>query len=317
MRRRTIIPAILALSLAANASPAISQSGPEFITPNPDYYVTRIGEVPKIDGSTYKLEVTGWVDSPRTFALGDLLALPMEDVPLTVECIGNSNGGPLLSTAVWRGFRLYDLLVSLGLSEKAVAVKYECADGYFASHTIEQVRDNGVMGALYMNGEILPATQGGFPLRIINPGYYGVKQPAWVTKIEVLDHTIKDYWEERGWDCSPPMPVDCTIFYPSRKGKAEVGVPVEIRGAAFGGTRIGKVEVTPDGGKSWKEAAIVQNLDADNVWVFWKALISFDRKGKYRVNARATDIHGNAQKDKDPDRFDGTNDWPVVEIRVK
>ena len=42
---------------------------------------------------------------------------------------------------------------------------------------MEQVRENGTIGALYMNGEVIPADQG-FPLRILNPGYFGVKQPA-------------------------------------------------------------------------------------------------------------------------------------------
>jgi hypothetical protein len=295
---------------------AVGDEFPDFITSNEDYYVTRIGKVPEIDANEYRLEVAGLVKAPRFFTLEELKALDLVELPLTVECIGNSPGGPQLSTAVWKGFYLYDFLVSLGLKDGATGVRYEAADGYFASHTLEQIRDNGVMGAIYMNGVPIPPLHG-FPLRILNPGYYGVKQPAWVTRIEVIDRPMNDYWEDRGWDCSPPMEVDSVIFFPDKKAKAKPGKPLRIGGAAFGGRRISKVDLTADGGKTWTAAKIVKSEDADNIWVFWEGEMSFSKKGTYTVNARATDIQGNVQKEKDPKKFDGTGDWPVLKVRVK
>ena len=35
-----------------------------FVTTNKDYYITRIGSVPKIDESTYSLSISGLVDTP-------------------------------------------------------------------------------------------------------------------------------------------------------------------------------------------------------------------------------------------------------------
>jgi hypothetical protein len=293
-----------------------AQDFPDFFTSNEEYYITRIGRVPRIDKARYRLEVKGLVDNPRQFTLAELKELPRVEIPLTVECIGNSPNGQLLSTARWEGFLLYDFLVSLGISPRATGVQYRAADGYYASHTIEQIRDNGVLCALYMNGEVIPSLHG-FPLRILNPGYYGVKQPAWVTEIEVIDRPIKDYWEDRGWDCSPPIAVDSTIFFPEKGATVKRGNEFEIGGAAFGGTRILKVEYTTDKGKSWQDAEIVQRVDADNVWVFWKADLVLRRPGKYTVNVRATDIHGNVQQEDDPIRYDGNNDWPVVTITVR
>jgi hypothetical protein len=87
--------------------------------------------------------------------------------------------------------------------------------------------------------------------------------------------------------------------------------------AAFGGTRVAKVELTTDQGKTWKEARIVKKMDVDNVWVFWEAEIVFPSKGRYSENVRATDIHGNSQQETDPERFDGKNDWPVLSVRVR
>jgi DMSO/TMAO reductase YedYZ molybdopterin-dependent catalytic subunit len=294
----------------------ISDEGfPSFITPVDQYYITRIGNVPQIDPDTYRLEVKGLVDHPRSYTLDELYAMDMVDLPLTVECIGNSPNGPLLSTAVWRGFYLYDLLQSLGVADTATGVRYEAADGYYASHTMEQIRDNHVLVALYMNGKPMPPVQG-FPVRVLNPGYYGVKQPAWVTSIEVIDRPIKDYWEDRGWDCSPPIAVDSTIFSPGTSATVETNQPLKLTGAAFGGRRIAKVEVTVDGGKTWTTADIVKRRDADNVWVFWESQVTFAKKGSYVVNVRATDIDGNTQIEDDPNRYDGTNDWPMIRVKV-
>jgi DMSO/TMAO reductase YedYZ molybdopterin-dependent catalytic subunit len=288
---------------------------PDFITSNTDYYVTRIGSVPVIDPDTYRLEITGLVDNPHSYTLEELYALDMVELPLTVECIGNAPEGPLISTAVWKGFILYDLLVSLGIDESATGVQYRAADGYYASHTMEQIRDNGIVGALYMNGEVIPAKHG-FPLRILNPGYHGVKQPAWVTEIEVIDMPVQDYWEDRGWDCSPPMAIDSTIFFPQDGVEVGAGQPLTIGGAAFGGTRVTSVEVTADKGQTWQDAEIVQSRDEDNVWVFWQATLTFNDTGKHTINVRATDIHGNVQQETDPDKYDGANDWPVLEVKV-
>ncbi|HUV09198.1 MAG TPA: molybdopterin-dependent oxidoreductase, partial [Spirochaetia bacterium] len=281
---------ILAVLLSCSSEKlALKEGGfPDFITSNEDYYITRIGDVPKIDAATYRLEVKGLIEHPKTYNLEELYAMEMIELPLTVECIGNSPSGPLVSTAIWKGFRLYALLDSLGIRHGATGVRYQAADGYYASHTLEQVRNNGVRIALYMNGRPLPPLHG-FPVRILNPGYFGVKQPAWVTSIEVIDRPMRDYWEDRGWDCSPPMAIDSHIFQPDRTATVKAGKPLRVTGAAFGGTRVAKVELTTDKGKSWVEANIVKKMDADNVWVFWEAELTFSKAGSYTVNARATD----------------------------
>lgn len=318
MKKNILLICVLFLIFSLYCKEETNQTNgfPPFITPNEDYYVTRIDGVPKMDGDTYALEVKGLIKNPGKFRLDDLYSQPMKELPLTIECIGNSPNGPLLSTAVWKGFLLYDFLETLGLDERAVSVRYEGADGYFASHTLDQIKNNGVMVALYMNGVPIPPLHG-YPVRILNPGYHGVKQPAWIVSIEVLDEVIKDYWEVRGWDCSPPMAVDSTIFFPKKKTSVKVNQPFMIGGAAFGGTRIAKVDVTTDNGGSWKEVKIVKKMDAYNVWVFWEIELVFPKKGKYTVNVRSTDIHGNTQQEKDPDRYDGTNDWPVLKVNVK
>ena len=288
---------------------------PDFITKNEDYFVTRIGGVPQIDRDTYRLEIHGLIDNPMSYSLVELQSLNLTELPLTIECIGNSISGKLVATAVWKGFNLFNLLESLGISESATGVKYLAADGYYASHTLEQLENNGVLGALYMNDVEIPPVQG-FPLRILNPGYYGVKQPAWVTEIEVIDRPLEDYWEDRGWDTSPPMDIDSKIFFPTGFTSINVSQNLRIGGCAFGGTRVKLVEYTMDDGLTWNNATIVQQIDADNVWVFWEINVSFSSVGEIILKVRATDINDNQQIKTDHDALDGTSSWPILEINV-
>ncbi len=303
--------------LCAGCMPGDPPGGdyPDFITENDDYFVTHIGPVPVIDAGTYELSVYGLVDTPASFSLDELMALNLVEFPLTTECIGNWPNGRLVGTAYWKGFSLYEFLVSLGLDESATGIKYYAADGYYASHTLEQLQENGAVGALYMNGEELPAVQG-FPLRIIVPGLYGAKQPAWVTEIEVIDTPLEDYWQDRGWDLTPPMDVDSMIFFPVSGTAAAPGQTLEVGGAAFGGTRIESVAVSTDNGSTWQSCEIVKRLDEDHVWVFWKTEIVFDSAGSYTVYCRATDMYGTVQPRYDSELKDGINIWPAVTVQV-
>lgn len=288
---------------------------PDFITKNEDYFTTRIGGIPNVDPESFRLEISGLVDTPAQFTLGELMALPLVSVPLTVECISNGPNNGRVSTAIWKGFRLYDLLVSLGLDSTATGVRYLCADGYYASNTMEQIINNDVTGALFMNGDTIPPVQG-FPLRMLSPGYYGVKQPMWVVGIEVSGQPLTDYWEERGWDVAPLIPVNSKIFFPEYGASAAPGETLLVGGAAYGGTRIAGVAVTTDDGATWTDAEIVESMDADNIWVFWEAKLLPVTTGTLVIKARATDIYGNMQPATDTSYLDGTNTWPYVSVEI-
>lgn len=306
---------IISVNLGTMPQNDVLNDFPDFFTKNEDYFITRIGYVPSIDRDTYRLEVKGLVDSPTNFTLNELQSLNLTELPLTIECIGNGINGKLVGTALWKGFDVFDLLESLGISENATGVKYTAADDYYASHTLDQLKDNGVLGALYMNGVEIPPVQG-FPLRILNPGYYGVKQPAWVTKIEVIDTPLEDYWQDRGWDTSQPIAVDSKIFFPLGSTSINVSQTLRVGGCAFGGTRVKLVEYTIDDGVTWANAQIIQQIDADNVWVFWEINTSFSTTGQFILQIRATDIHDTQQNKTDTSYLDGTSSWPMLVINV-
>ncbi len=316
-----LITIVVVVVLVIGTNPGLIAPGngdsefPDFITNNEDYYVTRIGTVPNINRDTYRLEIYGLIANPRNLSLVELQSLNLTELPLTVECIGNAENGKLVSTAVWKGFNLFDLLESLGISENATGVRYLAADGYYASHTLDQLENNGVLGALYMNDAEIPPLHG-FPLRILNPGYYGIKQPAWVTEIEVIDRPLEDYWEDRGWDTSPPMEIDSKIFFPDKTTSISVNQNLRIGGCAFGGTRVKLVEYTIDEGSTWNSATIIQQIDSDNVWVFWEIEVSFSDIDQIALQIRATDINDNQQIETDSSGLDGTSSWPQLIIIV-
>lgn len=286
---------------------------PDFYTKTEDYFITRIGDIPEIDEHSYKLEITGCIENPTNYSLSELRALPLIEFPLTIECIGNPSLGSLVSTANWTGFSIYGLLNSLGIMSNATGVKYYAADGYYVTHTLEQLMNNSVIGALYINNQTLPPVQG-FPLRIINPGYYGAKQPAWVVGIEVIDMPLSDYWDDRGWDTSPPMDVDSKIFFPESLISVRSGRSILIGGAAYGGTRISKVEYTLNLGLDWYQAEIIKSVDFDHVWVFWQINFSTSGEGMKALHVRATDIYNRTQPKIDSIRNDGDNGWPHIII---
>lgn len=239
----------------------------------------------------------------------------MIDKTVTIECIHNPQNGNLISTAIWKGFNLYDLLDNLGLKDEATGVKYTCADGYYTTHGIEEVRENGVLGALFMNQEPIPLKYG-FPLRFINPGFYGVKNPGWVTAIEVLVDEIPDYWTTNGWKTTTPIGVDTKIFFPLGETKVSVGDTVKIGGAAYGGKRINKVEYSADGGSTWTSAQIKRTADEDYVWVFWDAQFIPREQGLLNLEFRTTNSQGDVQPREDPYFRDGTNSRPMVYLKV-
>ncbi|MHA2179685.1 MAG: molybdopterin-dependent oxidoreductase [Candidatus Thorarchaeota archaeon] len=310
-----VVVSVLLISTNPLSIAQIDDRFPDFITKNEDYFVTRIGTVPEIDRDTYQLEIMGLIDNPTNFSLDELYSLNLAELPLTIECIGNSEDGPLIGTAVWKGFNVLELLELLGLSEDATGVRYRAADGYYASHTMEQLRNNGVMGALYMNGVEIPPLHG-FPLRILNPGYYGVKQPAWVTEIEVIDRPVEDYWDFYGWDTSPPMDIDSHMFFPEKFATVRMYENLKVGGCAFGGTRVKSVEYSIDYTLTWHNASIVQQIDADNVWVFWEINLSFTNTGLFTLQVRANDVNGNQQNRTDNDYLDGTSSWLHLTITV-
>jgi DMSO/TMAO reductase YedYZ molybdopterin-dependent catalytic subunit len=289
---------------------------PSFLTPVEKYFKTSISGPPAIDIDSYQLKISGAVNTPATFSLEELNKLEMIERTLTIECIGNPVNGDLVSNATWKGFRLYDLLSSLGIKEGASTVKYICADGYYTYNTMEELQNADVLGALYMNEEPIPEAHG-FPLRIIFPGYYGVRQPGWIVEIELLESGPADYWTRSGWKSDTSMTIDSKIFFPANNTKFTLGDSVKIGGAAYGSRRISAVDISVDDGKTWIPTTIKQDLEEDYIWIFWEVILIPQSTGPLVVRSKATAWDGSVQPRVDNQYLDGTNAWPAVSISVE
>lgn len=164
------------------------------ITPNDEFFVLNITNIPDINGSLWELRIDGLVQTPVNLTYEDILSMPMVNVTATLECVEGPSG-----RAVWGGVQLKYVLDFVGLKPEAKEVVFHAEDGFSSSLTLEDAQKDDVLLAYEMNGETLPRNHG-FPLRLAVPGKYGYKWVKWITHIEVVDYDYKGFWEERGWD---------------------------------------------------------------------------------------------------------------------
>ncbi|MGH7780032.1 MAG: molybdopterin-dependent oxidoreductase, partial [Candidatus Binataceae bacterium] len=155
-------------------------------TPNAKFYITSYGSTPTIGSDAWRLSIKGLVANPFEISYAQIKSLPQIDETLTLECIGNPPDGSLISNARWQGVRLQPLLSRARVSRRAVWVSMRAADGYYTGLPVEELLRAENFMPWKMNGVPLPPDHG-FPVRIFIPGKYGMKQPKWITQIEVLD----------------------------------------------------------------------------------------------------------------------------------
>ena len=237
------------------------------ITSNSAHYVVDEELIdPDIDPKTWRLKVAGLVDRPLSLTYDDLLAYPLVERFHTLECISNEIGGHLMGTAKWIGVPLPFILEDAGVKPGAVEVVFRASGGYSDSHAVDVAMDESTLIAVGMNGRVLPRAHG-FPARLLTLDTYGMKNPKWLTEIEVVDEPYEGFWQQRGWSKPSIVKTGARIDIP--KDGIVAGEPVTAGGVAFAGARgISKVEVSTDGGATWGEALLKTAL-GDNTWRLW------------------------------------------------
>ena len=260
------------------------------VTPTADHYVVDEELFdPQIDPKTWRLRVFGLVDTELNLTYGQLLAMPAVEQYFTLECISNQVGGDLMSTARWTGVPMRLILEKAGVKSGAVEVVSRAVGGYSDSLAMSDALRPGTLVAIGMNGTELPRAHG-FPARILAPGHYGMKQPKWLESLEVVDQPYQGYWEHRGWSKT------AIVKTTARTDTTGANVsPYMLAGVAFAGDRgISKVEVSFDGGSSWKEADLESELSAFT-WRRWRLPFTPSAPGTVAALVRATDAAGTLQ----------------------
>jgi DMSO/TMAO reductase YedYZ molybdopterin-dependent catalytic subunit len=239
-----------------------------------------------------------------------------------MECSGNT-GLPFFSggigNATWAGTPLAPLLEEAGVQEDGIEVVFWGADAgemtwreeitvteqFARSMSLEDAMSPHNLLAYEMNGEPLPAAHG-FPARLIAPGWYGVANVKWLTRIEVLDRRYQGHFMARDYVTIREMEQEgeaVWTFTSVGRGRlksapAKVtrqGDRYTIAGAAWGAPIAG-VEVRIDD-EPWQRATLITNTaeSGEFGWIFWTVDWDAPTAGEHSISSRATDMDGNVQ----------------------
>jgi len=273
---------------------------PEY-TPLKDHYKVFIRVEPTvIDGATWSLPIMGAVGNPMTLTIDDIRNnYESRDQYVTISCISGRIGTDLISTTLWTGVSVQDILADVKPNENARYLHITSGDGFYETVDLDLIAsDERIMLAYAWDGNPIPLDHG-FPLRIWLPDRYGMKQPKWITGIEVMEEYKQGYWVERGWDevarVNAVSVIDTVAADAAYQSNGQTLVPVG--GIAFAGARgISKVEVRVDGG-SWQEAMLRTPL-SETTWVIWRYDWPFEA-GRHKFEVRCAELDGTPQIESD------------------
>ncbi len=280
------------------------------ITPVKDFYRIDIDLFPpSIGGDDWKLPVTGLVEKPAQLTLDGFqkgLYGAAQHLWVTLECISNPIGGDLISTTRWTGVPLRTVLAPLRPTSSARYASIRSKDGIHESVSLDLANgDPRVMLTYAWDGQPLPQAHG-FPLRIYVPDRYGMKQPKWITSIELTDHDTAGFWVERGWSRTAQVRTTSVIDTVAVRAAYDKGGQrfVPVGGIAYAGARgISRVQVKVDDGP-WADAVVGQPLST-LTWVLWRYDWPFE-SGSHTFTVRAVDGFGEPQVEQDqPPEPDG------------
>jgi sulfite oxidase len=298
------------------------------------FYVRGHGPVPEIDAGAWRLRVEGLVQRELSLSLETLREAFVErTVTATLQCAGNRRAGLIAvrdipgeapwgpgatGTATWTGVALADVLALAGPLSDASDVGFEGADSspeaepvqaFGGSIPLDKACRPEVLLAWAMNGEPLPPVHGA-PVRVVVPGYIGARSVKWLERIEVRSEPWSGYFQHVVYRLVPAdgragqgvgMPLglvalNSDVLSP-RDGATVAAGPVEVRGYAFaGGDRyVARVDVSVDGGTSWTQAELLDNLGRW-AWRHWRSTFDLG-PGDHELLVRAWDSSAATQPD--------------------
>ena len=272
----------------------------------------------------------------REYAHADIVRrFKRHEVTAVNQCSGNRRGlfAPhvpgvqwgfgAMGNAVWGGVRLKDVLEDAGLAAGALEVVANGSDvpmltgpDFVKSLPMWKALDPDTLLAFEMNGEPLPALNGG-PARIVAPGWTATYWVKAVEDLTVTDKPFDGFWMKTAYrvpkglfgasgfqsqDTEQNSPitsirVNSLIVTPAPGAMLPAGRRVEVMGIAWdGGSGIRKVEVSLDGGASWRGGRLGRDLGRYS-WRQWR----YDFKpqaGSVTVLARAVARDGATQSEK-------------------
>lgn len=254
------------------------------ITPSGVVFERYHAGTPAIDPTQHRLMIHGMVKRPIILTMDDLMRFPSVSMIRFLEC--PANGGMewrgaqmdrlqfshgMLACCEWTGVLLSTLLEEVGLEAGASWILAEGADGAHMSRSIpiEKALDDALI-VYAQNGEALRPEQG-YPVRLLNPGWEGNTSIKWLRRLEVgdkpwhhreetskytdlmADGTAREFTFVQ--ECNSVVTHPCPEKPLKGKGK------YFIEGLAWSGRgRIKHVDVSVDGGVTWREARFTSQV---------------------------------------------------------
>jgi DMSO/TMAO reductase YedYZ molybdopterin-dependent catalytic subunit len=291
---------------------------PSFITTSADFYrVDTALIVPQLSHGDWRLRIHGMVDREATYSFDDLAHFDVVETVTTLTCVSNPVGGNLISTGIWTGYRVADLLAAAGVHADADMVLSTSIDGFTAGTPVEALTDGrDALLAVGLNGQPLPIEHG-YPARLVVPGLYGyVSATKWIVDMELTRFDRAEaYWTRQGWAPRGPVKTESRIDVPRRGQKVPMG-PVVFGGVAWAQNRgVRAVEVRINDGV-WQPAELGASY-SNQTWRLWSFPWQAKSPGKQSITVRATDNTGATQTADQVDTVpDGATGWHTVDFIV-
>jgi sulfite oxidase len=316
-----------------NGGPALDRLASRVVTPERLFFVRCHGNIPHIDRQDYALTVGGLVHRPLRVTLKDLKKrFAARKVEAVLQCAGSRRkelravdpipgelawGPEAVSNGVWGGVSLSDVLWAARPTKAARHASFvgldqaHTADGktpFGGSIPLSKAMAHEVLLAFTLNGRPLSPAHG-FPLRVVVPGYIGARSVKWLGRIELTATPSDNYFQQRAYKLLPrhataaatkrARPLSETVLNSvicsPEPGAVLQGSPLRVRGYAVGpgGHKVGRVQVSTDGGKSWRAA---QQLGKSSKWGWrlWSATLPVPA-GRLDLVVRAFDTQGRVQ----------------------
>ncbi len=232
-------------------------------------------------------------------------------------------GPGAMGNAKWRGARLKDVLTKAGLKKDALEIVFDGADlgifpgtpDFVKSIPVWKAMDENTLIAWQMNGDALPHWNG-YPARIVIPGWTGTYWMKHVTSINAISKPFDGFWVKSAYriprgkfplvdrfisqetDANTPiteMVVNSLMTNIANGQQVPAGQAFEVKGVAWdGGYGIARVEVSQDGGQSWRMATLGQDYGRFS-FRQWTYVMTPSARGASSVMARASNRAGATQ----------------------
>lgn len=267
-------------TVGSSLTPLQDLTGP--ITPSDLHFERHHAGIPVIDPAKHRLMIHGLVERPITLSLDDLKRFPQVTRTYFIECSGNGRNAfrapkpdmtaqkvaGMISTSEWTGVPLATLFREVGAKSDATWFLAEGGDACLMTRSVPMSKawDDAII-VWAQNGEPLRPAQG-YPLRLVLPGWEGNINVKWLRRLELGTRPWRTRWETSKY--TDPLPgnkarefsfendVKSIITTPSYPGKLEARGWHSVQGLAWSGRgRVTKVEVSPDGGRTWEVAELM------------------------------------------------------------